>query len=88
MTTEAQRRASAKWNKNHPEDCRATSARYFDKHKEEKRKTMIIYRIKQGFNVKQSTLQKYNLNPADYNLNQSDYNLNKIDFFSLKEQHL
>lgn len=73
-TTEAQLRASAKWTKNHPEYCRAKSARYYEKHTDKKRRTMIIYRIKQGLNVKPSTLEKYEIT--------------EDEILSLKEPHL
>ncbi len=61
-----------KWCHDHPEKMRANAKQYYLNNPEKKRRQNLVNRINHGFNVKESTLLKYDL----------------VDFFNLKKKML
>lgn len=54
------------YRKRNPDLYRELARKYYNENIERRRVISVIYRLRKGENVKQSTLIKYNLNPDDY----------------------
>jgi hypothetical protein len=69
--TDAQKRANTKYRlKNNYKFCKM-SRDYYHQHTDKRLKTLTIYRLRKGQNVKDSTLEKYGLVRSDYIVKES-----------------